>query len=306
MKNYNEQKIAAVIVTFNRLQLLKECIASIKNQTRKVDEVIVVNNSSTDGTFEWLSEQKDLTVITQENSGSAGGQYTGMKYAYEKEYDWIWCLDTDVVPESKALEQMLLYTEVKGPSLGFLTSMIFHSDGELAHINIPELDKSYNILSAFVKNEPIPILSASFSSLLIPRHILKEVGYPIKEFFIWGDDAEFTLRISLHNFNGFLVPNSIAYHFNETNNPTPYLLLSIRESRFNYGVRNMVYVAILRNKLTHNSILRGYLSGIGFISKVFSQKKSKNILKNLELISKLILLYFRGIFFNPKPEYPMR
>lgn len=306
MKSYNEQKIAAVIVTFNRLQLLKECIASIKNQTRKVDEVIVVNNSSTDGTFEWLSEQKDLTIITQENSGSAGGQYTGMKYAYEKEYDWIWCLDTDVVPESKALEQMLSYTEVKGPSLGFLTSMIFHSDGELAHSNIPELDLPYNILSAIVKKEPIPILSASFGSLLIPRVIIKEVGYPIKDFFIWGDDAEFTLRISLHNFNGFLVPNSIAYHFNETNNPTPYLLLSIRESRFNYGVRNMVYVAILRNKLTHNSILRGYLSGIGFISKVFSQKKTKNILTNLQLISKLILLYFKGIFFNPKPEYPMR
>lgn len=306
MKNYKKIKIAAIVVTFNRLPLLKECIQSLKNQTYKVDEIIVINNSSTDGTFEWLSEQKDLTVITQENSGSAGGQYTGMKYAYEKEYDWIWCLDTDVVPESNALEQMISYTEVKGSSLGFLTSMIFHSDGELAYSNIPELDKPYNILSAFVKKEPIPILSASFGSLLIQREILKEVGYPIKEFFIWGDDAEFTLRISLHNFNGFLVPNSIAYHFNEINDPIPYSNVNIKENKFNFGVRNMIYAALQRNKLTHNSIFRGYLSGIGFISKIYSQKKSKNILKNFKLISKLILLYFKGIFFNPKPEYPIR
>jgi len=59
--NNNKFKIAAVVVTYNRLELLKQCIDSIKNQTRKPDEIIVVNNSSTDGTLEWLNPNKDLT-----------------------------------------------------------------------------------------------------------------------------------------------------------------------------------------------------------------------------------------------------
>lgn len=77
-------KIAAVVVTFNRLELLKKCVESLRNQTHKLDEILIINNSSTDGTLDWLNQQNDLTVISQENSGSAGGQFTGIKTAYEK------------------------------------------------------------------------------------------------------------------------------------------------------------------------------------------------------------------------------
>ena len=96
-------KIAAVVVTYNRLALLQECITSLRNQTRKLDEIIVVNNSSTDGSFEWLNLQNDLAVITQENSGSAGGQHTGIKTAYEHGHDWIWCMDDDCIASKNAL-----------------------------------------------------------------------------------------------------------------------------------------------------------------------------------------------------------
>ena len=72
-------KIATVVVTYNRLELLKDCIESLRNQTRKIDEIFVINNSSTDGTEEWLSRQNDLTTITQPNTGGAGGFYTGTK-----------------------------------------------------------------------------------------------------------------------------------------------------------------------------------------------------------------------------------
>lgn len=106
-------KIAAVVVTFNRLELLKQCIDSLRNQTHKLDEIIIVNNSSTDGTIEWLNQQKDLTIITQENSGSAGGQHTGIKIAYEKGFDWIWCFDDDCFVETNALEE-LVAQKIKG------------------------------------------------------------------------------------------------------------------------------------------------------------------------------------------------
>ena len=79
-----DTRVAAVAVTFNRLEFLKELITSLKNQSRTPDEIIIVNNSSTDGTEEWLAEQDGLTVIKQGNTGSSGGQYTAYKTAYEQ------------------------------------------------------------------------------------------------------------------------------------------------------------------------------------------------------------------------------
>jgi GT2 family glycosyltransferase len=86
---FDNFKIAAVVVTFNRLELLKICITALREQTRKLDEIIVINNSSSDGSLEWFFEQNDLTLITQQNSGGTGSFHTRIKTAYEKGYDWI-------------------------------------------------------------------------------------------------------------------------------------------------------------------------------------------------------------------------
>lgn len=205
--NIDKYRIAAVVVTYNRLDLLKECINSIRQQTRKLDEIIVVNNSSTDGTLEWLNDQKDLTVVTQENSGSAGGQYTGIKTAYKKGYDWIWCMDCDVIAETKALTNLLTYNEYPLDNIGFFTSTIYFKDSQLAYANIPELSDPYSVLNSIAQNNSIPIISASFGSVIFPRHVIKKVGLPSKDFFIWGDDAEYTLRIIQNGYKGYMVPN---------------------------------------------------------------------------------------------------
>lgn len=301
-KKINYNRIAAVVVTYNRLELLKKCIDALRNQTRKLDEIIVVNNSSTDGTSDWLFQQKDLTVITQENSGSAGGQYTGIKTAYEKGYDFIWSLDTDVIPYNDALEKLLLFIDYN--NVGFLTSNIFYSENELAYANIPELDLPYKILSAITFNKPLPILTASFGSLLVKREVIKKVGLPCKEFFIWGDDAEWTLRIIMNGFKGYLVEGSKAYHLNEENLFDAYLNINIKSYKFFYGIRNMVYVSIKRNILTHNSKLRGYLSALGFIYRVYVSNKKTKIFFNINLILILLKHYFRGIIFKPKIDFP--
>lgn len=295
-------KIAAVVVTYNRLELLKKCIDSLRNQTRKLNEIIVVNNSSTDGTSDWLVQQKDLTVITQENSGSAGGQYTGIKTAYEKGYDLIWSLDTDVIPYNDALEKLLIFIDYT--HVGFLSSNIFYTKNELAHANIPELDKPYEFLSAITFNKPLPILTASFGSLLVKREVIKKVGLPCKEFFIWGDDAEWTLRIRMNGFKGYLVLESKALHLNEENQANAYSNIDKKSKKFLCGVRNLVYVSIQRNILTHNSKLRGYLSALGFIYRVYTSNKQTKILFNINLILILLKHYIKGIFFKPKIDFP--
>ena len=111
---------------------------------------------------------------------------------------------------------------------GFLSSVIFFNDGNLAYLNIPELDKPYELLNSIALEKAVPILSASFGSLLIKREVIKHVGYPSKDFFIWGDDAEYTLRVIKNGYKGYLVLTSKAMHECGENNEKPYLNLTQR------------------------------------------------------------------------------
>ena len=104
--------IIAVVVTYNRMELLKRNIRCLQ-QNKPISSIVIVNNGSTDGTTEWLAAQEGLTVINQTNVGGAGGFYTGIQYAYQAGADWIWCMDDDVFPRADCLEQLLPYSGKK-------------------------------------------------------------------------------------------------------------------------------------------------------------------------------------------------
>lgn len=295
----DKQTVAAVVVTYNRLELLKKCIQSLKEQTRKLDEIIVVNNSSTDGTLEWLNSQTDLISITQENSGSAGGQYTGIKTAYEKGYDWVWSLDTDVVVDKNALENFFLSKGMNKDNIGFLSSTIFYKDGSLAYINIPFLENNEKIVRCYAENEELPILSASFGSVLFSRNAIMKVGFPNKEFFIWGDDVEYTFRIIRAGFIGFLINNSNAIHYAPTNSRDPFVYLPIKDIKMTLGVRNTVAILIVRGDILRKSRIKGLLSSLNFVAIVVIHRIKNNI-KDIINLPYLILFFLQGIIFYYK------
>ena len=101
------EKVIAIVVTHNRLSLLTACISALKNQTKKADAILVINNGSTDNTEQWLKAQEGLQVITQNNTGSGGGFETGIKWAYKNGFSWMWCMDDDGYPKEDALEKIL-------------------------------------------------------------------------------------------------------------------------------------------------------------------------------------------------------
>ena len=93
------KKVLAIIVTYNRLDCLKECLASLNSQTCQDFDILVINNGSTDGTKEYLDSKENLLKIHQNNLGGAGGFYAGMKYMYDNGYEWLWMMDDDGLPE---------------------------------------------------------------------------------------------------------------------------------------------------------------------------------------------------------------
>ncbi len=292
-------KVSAVIVTYNRLELLKKCVNAVRNQTRTPEEIIVVNNSSSDGTEEWLKSQDDLTVITQENSGSAGGQLTGIKTAFEKNADWIWCLDTDVIPYPNALEKLLTSSVAEEIDAGFLTGAIFYKDGNPAYINIPYVAGGYDVVTGFMKKGALPIVSASFGSVVFPRKVIEKVGFPIKSFFIWGDDVEYTMRIIENGYKGFLIRESSAVHHAPDNFEFPFENMSVKEFKTRYAVRNTVFTLILRNRVMGRNGIRVIPTLVKFLFNLLSKRKISS--KRTHGESFYFIRYFiEGLFYNPR------
>ena len=99
-----------VVVTYNRLSLLQECVDAILNQTRPYDRVVIVDNASTDGTGAYLDSLRDnplFVILSEENNlGGAGGFAEGIRAAYQQKPEWITIIDDDSILEPDFLEQI--------------------------------------------------------------------------------------------------------------------------------------------------------------------------------------------------------
>ena len=102
-------KIIAIVVTYNRLSLLKESINALLNQTHPLNKIVIVDNHSTDGTSDYLAnlakENSIFQIVTMEqNVGGSGGFSEGVKQAAYAHADWMWLMDDDTIPQEDALD----------------------------------------------------------------------------------------------------------------------------------------------------------------------------------------------------------
>lgn len=186
-------KIAAVVVTYNRKELLAECLTALRQQTRPLDHILVIDNASTDGTAEMLkSSFPDVEVRTMpKNLGGAAGFQKGLEWAKELNVDWVWAMDDDTIPDPGSLEALLEASRER--AYAALGSTVVWTDGRIHPMNHPWRD----LRRPFLKSRHgRPVYWLSFVSVLIPRNTLLEHHPPLAQFFIWNDDIEYFTRIS--------------------------------------------------------------------------------------------------------------
>ena len=243
-------KVAAIVVTYNRFELLKKCIAAIQAQTASLDIIIVVNNQSTDGSTEWLNEQKGLQVIHQENKGGSWGFQTGIKVAYQQGFDWLWVMDDDTIPQADALSEfnnnIADAAKLGLHNIGYISSKVLWKDGTPHLMNLPSIhtfDSKGHAFNAYDTANLYAINSSSFVSILINRQAVQSVGLPFKEFFIWSDDQEYTQRISKAGFEGFYSSSSLVLHDTPLNYSANIFTDSISNGwKYRYGIRNDLFL----------------------------------------------------------------
>lgn len=246
IRNYKNAKVYAVIVTYNRLPMLKKCLDAVLNQTYKSLKVVVVDNASTDGTDSYVKSLKNNRIIyvnTGKNSGGAGGFNRGIKEAYLKRAKWIWIMDDDVIPAPNALEEMMNALKVVNPNkTSFLASCVYSPKGEA--MNTPGVDlrskNGYPFWYEYLDKGLVKLNAATFVSILVNGDAVEKCGLPCSDFFIWGDDTEYTKRLYRNFGLAYLVGKSKVIHaransknltiFNEDN--------ANRISMYSYMIRN--------------------------------------------------------------------
>ncbi|STO36072.1 UDP-galactofuranosyl transferase GlfT1 [[Flavobacterium] thermophilum] len=238
-------KVCAIVVTFNRKQLLRECLEALLNQTYELEDIYVIDNASNDGTSEFVKKEYPNVNLVQlpKNIGGAGGFYEGIKIAYSNNYDWYWILDDDTIPQLNALEALLAaYNRFEEKKPILLSSKVIWKDGTIHPMNEPNI-RNFDLENAIIaaRANCINLRSTSFVSVLIKNDVIEKFGFPIKELFIWNDDYEYTSRILKNEF-GVLVPDSVVVHKTREK----YTPLLSAGNRYFYEIRNKIW--LLRTK----------------------------------------------------------
>lgn len=211
-------KVAAIVVTYNRIDLLKQCLEALQAQTKPCD-ILIVDNASTDGTQKYVeslaSKFENIKYRnTGANIGGAGGFNFGMKWAVQEGYDYLWVMDDDCLPKVNALEELVRADNILEGNYGWLASAVLWKDGNICTMNIPRKTMVKSVDD--FKTPLVEVVMSSFVSLFVPSQIIKQYGLPIKEFFIWTDDWEFTRRVSIKE-SCYLVNRSIVVHYSSSN-----------------------------------------------------------------------------------------
>jgi rhamnopyranosyl-N-acetylglucosaminyl-diphospho-decaprenol beta-1,3/1,4-galactofuranosyltransferase len=197
------ESVAAVVVTYNRKDLLRRTLDAVLAQTRPANEIVVVDNASSDGTREMLERvygDRVNRIHMLSNVGSAGGFFMGMKWARDRGTEWIWLMDDDGVPAPNCLEK--LTGEGRTDTLDIVNPLVVEIDDpeclvfrlKLGHEAVASVSRLKEMVSGnLVANEINP-----WNGTLIRAASVDVIGEIKAEMFIWGEEVEYWKRALKH------------------------------------------------------------------------------------------------------------
>jgi rhamnopyranosyl-N-acetylglucosaminyl-diphospho-decaprenol beta-1,3/1,4-galactofuranosyltransferase len=233
-------RVVAVVVAYNRRDLLVEVLDALSAQVEPVTRVVVLDNASTDDTADVARAAGELVDLVRlpRNTGGAGGFAAGMAVALDRhEPDWLWLMDDDTVPTEGALRALL--DTVDGTDFVAAGSRVLWTDGSEHPMNTPRRNPFARPAerTAAARAGGFPIRSTSFVSMLVRADVVREVGLPIADYFIWNDDFEYSTRV-LRERRGLHVPASVVVHKTRVLGSTD----ADPGPRFYYEVRNKLWM----------------------------------------------------------------
>lgn len=262
--NFHINKICGVVVTHNRRKLLENNLEHIRKQSMPID-VLVFDNASTDGTEEYLRNSGLVTyyIRSSQNLGGAGGFYAGLRAAYERKYDYYYLMDDDgyMYDANTILNLYKIIAEMDQKTFIANSCVICNEEKDLSFMI--QNERSYKVLQTFSSDGIVNGINP-FNGTLIPREIVKILGFPKKEFFIGMDEVEYVVRAMKQNIVCFTVLNSLYFHPRVEN----MKLIIVGRKRWEIYPDEPLWKTFFRTRngvwlqKKHNGILRSFLHGM--------------------------------------------
>jgi rhamnopyranosyl-N-acetylglucosaminyl-diphospho-decaprenol beta-1,3/1,4-galactofuranosyltransferase len=310
--------VQAVVVTHNRKAMLLACLEALAGQSRPVDGVTVVDNASSDGTWEaleasGLGERLAIDYVRlARNGGGAEGFHYGVRAALDTGADWIWLMDDDCEPRPDALAALLEAPRARDPRAALLAPVVETPAGEVLPLNRGWLRPRW-FKAPLVPLRPehwrdgeVRVEHVSLVGPLVRSDAARRTAPPRREFFIWFDDLEWTSRLRRLG-DLWLIPSSRMVHRDERPLPDASPAALVRDLlrgeerprmwKRAYGLRNIIWTGRRDGWFTPARALA--FSAVAALRSLLSGPPRLRALR-------LTLLYahdgWRGRFRNLPPE----
>jgi GT2 family glycosyltransferase len=237
--------VSIIIPNWNGLRFLPACLASIQQQQFSSQQIIVVDNGSSDGSLDYLrTEQPQVQLISlPENRGFSAAVNAGIRSS-DAPYIFLLNNDTELPPDClahlfKAAEAMPDYDVFAPKMLSFQQRDVLDGAGDAylrggAGYRLGTMEKD-----SAIYNQPGPVFGACAGAALYRRSLFERIGLFDEDFFAYLEDVDFNLRLNRAGGKAWYVPEAAVYHIGSASSGSKFNPFTIRLS-----TRNSVYLLL--------------------------------------------------------------
>ena len=219
------KKVGIVICNYNKKDYVVNCIQSVLESKTDDFDIYVADNASTDGSVEAIQAtygDQVTILVNSENLGGSGGFNTGIRRVLEEGYEYLYCLDNDVLVDENAVGALVEYLD-EHPDTGVAGSIVYHMDYP-QYVQQYGLDLDFENYTAithyadYLDDGNIPDVNfcdtVATCSVMIRTSCIKttDIGIMPENNFIYWDDMEWIYRFTLHGFKVVTIKASVVLH----------------------------------------------------------------------------------------------
>lgn len=234
MPNPSIPNVFAIVLNYNGGTDVIECLKSLYRSDYPSLEIVVIDNDSKDRSLKIIKElfQKSAIIQNASNIGFAAGNNVGIRFALEKFADYIFLLNNDATVEPDTISLLVGYAE-HNSGCGIVSPLIlkekngsaWFAGGEILWTKMRAVHAHYaGQTNAFSTQY------ASGCAMLVSKAVFKEIGLFDEDYFLYYEDADFSLRAKKNGFGISVLPSAAAYHKEASNSnnalKTYWLVLS--------------------------------------------------------------------------------
>jgi GT2 family glycosyltransferase len=216
----SQPSVFVLVLNFNGGEKLLSCLSSVFQSDFPRFEVVVVDNCSTDGSLDTARRNFSRAhfIKNSSNAGFAKGNNLGLRFALEKFADYVFVLNNDAVVEKNTISQLVQEADGK-QAVGILSPLVLSADGKTVWFSGGKIDwvKMRAVHDdAAVPEHPYPTEYVCGCAMLVNKDVFKKIGLFDERFFLYYEDADFSLRAKKAGFSLLMVPSATVTHLEQS------------------------------------------------------------------------------------------